>query len=433
MMGDDSITLELGVILILVVIAAIYSMAETALTGVNRARIFSLAQEGNKRAVLVSKLRDRKDQLIGTILLGNTFVNSASAALITVLSIRIFGSEYGPLVAAFITTILLLVFTEILPKTVAIYNSERCALWLAPFLNLSMKVLSPMTALIQWVVRIVLRIFGVDLDKVEEINTASDAIRGTIEMHHHEGEVDRADRNMLGGVLDLEDLTVSEVMIHRSQVQTIDLSADPEVIISAVIASSHSRIPLWKDNPENIVGVLHQKDLFRLLRQQKIGITREMIRRAAQKPWFVPESTTLDDQLTAFRSKRKHFACVVDEYGAWLGIVTLEDIIEEIVGEIDDEHDPLVMAEIIPFGDRAYRVSGSVTIRDINRQLDWDLPDEHATTVAGLVLHEARVIPDKGASFEFFGYRFTVEDKRANQITQLLIEKLEDAFDDAQE
>ena len=258
-------------------------------------------------------------------------------------------------------------------------------------------------------------------------------IRGTIEMHHHEGEVVKGDRDMLGSILDLSDRQLSEIMIHRSQVESIDLSLEPDAIIAAAIASNHSRIPLWKDNTDNIEGILHFKDLLRLVRAQKIGITREMIRRIAKKPWFVPETTTLADQLAAFRSKRAHFACVVDEYGAWLGIVTLEDSLEEIVGEIDDEHDPLEIAEIMPFGDRSYRVAGTVTIRDLNRQLDWGLPDAHAATVAGLVLHEARVIPDVGAVFEFYGYRFTVEEKRVNQITQLLIECLPDAFDDAQE
>ena len=425
--------MDLLFIAILVVISATYSMSETALTAVNRAAMFALAQDGNKRAAMVNRLRDKKEQLIGTILLGNTFVNSASGALITVKSVQSFGPEYGPLVAAFITTFVLLVFTEILPKTIAINHAERASLWLAPFLSLSMKILYPLVAAIQWIVSKVLKLFGVSLKKTANADAANDVLRGTIELHHHEGDMERSDRDMLGSILDLDERSVSEVMTHRSKVQSIDIDSEPEAIISAVIASTHSRLPLWKGQAENIIGVIHQKDLFRLLRQQKIGITREMIRRVAQKPWFVPESTTLDDQLTEFRTKRKHFACVVDEYGAWMGILTLEDIIEEIVGEIDDEHDPLEMAEVIPFGDFAYRVSGSVTIRDLNRQLDWDLPDENATTIAGLVLHEARVIPDKGATFGFFGYRFTIEEKRATQIMKLLVEKLEDAFDDAQE
>lgn len=265
------------------------------------------------------------------------------------------------------------------------------------------------------------------------VASAMDAIRGTIERHHSEGEVEKGDRDMLGSILDLGEREINEVMVHRKKVESIDLALEPEAIIAAAIASTHSRIPLYKDEPENIVGVLHLKDLFRLIRQQKIGITREMVRRIAHKPWFVPDTTLLADQLDAFRSKRKHFACVVDEYGAFQGIVTLEDIIEEIVGEIDDEHDPLAIAEVMPFGARAYRVAGSVTIRDINRQLGWDLPDEHATTVAGLVLHEARVIPEVGAVFEFYGHRFIVEERRVNQLTMLTVERLPDIDDTAQE
>lgn len=429
----DTLTINILIILVCVALSAFFSSSETALTAVSRARMFARMQEGIKRAALVIRLRDKKDGLIGTILLGNTVVNIAAASVATVVCVRMFGEEYGPLYATVIVTFMILIFGEVLPKTIAIYNAERASMLLAPILNVVIRVLWPITALVQRIVRGILWCFGVDLNKIPTDSDATEAIRGAIELHHSEGEVVKENRDMLGSILDLHERTVSEVMIHRSQVESIDLSAEPEAIISAAIASSHSRIPLWRDNAENIVGILHFKDLLRLVRQQKIGITREMIRRIAQRPWFVPETTSLADQLTAFRTKRKHFACVVDEYGAFLGIATLEDIIEEIVGEIDDEHDPLEMAEIIRFGDLAYRVSGSVTIRDINRQLDWDLPDDYATTVAGLVLHEARVIPDLGAMFEFFGYRFTIEEKRANQITQLLIEKLNDAFDDAQE
>lgn len=427
----DPVTLLSGIIVVCLGFSAFFSAAETALTAVNRATMFARMQEGNRRALLVVRLCERKEALISTILLGNNIVNITAASVGTVLAIRLYGQEYGPLIATVALTIVVLIFGEVLPKTLAIKHPERAAMLLAPMLSLVVRLLQPLNWLLQKALKLVFRLFRIR-EKDGSYSDANELIRGTIELHHHEGEMEREDRDMLGSILDLDERTVSEVMTHRSKVQSIDLAGEPEAIISAVIASSHSRLPLWKDNAENIVGVLHQKDLFRLLRQQKIGITREMIRRIAQKPWFVPETTTLDDQLTAFRTKRKHFACVVDEYGAFLGILTLEDIIEEIVGEIDDEHDPLEMADVIPFGDRAYRVAGTVTIRDINRQLDWDLPDDHATTVAGLVLHEARVIPDKNAMFEFYGYRFTIEDKRANQITQLLIEKLPD-FDDAQE
>ncbi len=254
---------------------------------------------------------------------------------------------------------------------------------------------------------------------------AMEAIRGAIDLHHSEGAVVKEDRDRLGGILDLGEREVCEIMIHRKRVFSIDLSQDPDSIINEALGCNFSRIPLWQDAPDNIVGVLHIRDLLRLVRERKL-ITREMIRQVAQRPWYVPETTTLADQLQAFRTKRKHFACVVDEYGAWLGIVTLEDIIEEIVGEIADEHDPIGIAEIIPYGTRAFRVAGTVTIRDINRQLEWELPDEDATTVAGLLLYEARCIPDKGAVFEFHGYRFVVTEKKANQLTQLVIEPVDE-------
>ena len=429
----SDLTTDLLVLLFLMACSAFFSGSETAVTAVSKARMFALMQEGIRRAQLVIRLREKKEVLISTLLLGNTFVNIAAASLATIVGVHLAGEKYGPVYATVATTLMVLIFSEVLPKTIAIHHAERFSLLVAAPLNFIIRLLSPLTWVVQLVVRSVLRVFGVDLTNVKGLVTATDAIRGAIELHHHEGDVEKEDRDMLGSILDLNDRTVSEIMIHRSKVESIDLEIDPEQIIAHAIASNHSRIPLWKDNTENIVGILHLKDLLRLVRQQKIGITREMIRRLAQKPWFVPETTNLADQLSAFRSKRKHFACVVDEYGAWQGILTLEDIIEEIVGEIDDEHDPLAIAEIMPFGDRAYRVAGTVTIRDLNRQLDWDLPDNHAATVAGLVLHEARVIPDVNASFEFFGYRFTVAEKRVNQITQLLIERLEDSFDDAQE
>lgn len=430
---ETPITFDLILLVIMVLCSAFFSGGETAMTAVNRAHMFALAQEGSRRAQLVNKLRDAKDSLIGTLLLGNTFVNIAIASLTTVSSVRLFGEEYGPIYATIFATFVVLIGAEVLPKTVAIHHADRMALLLVRPMALVIKLLSPITNLVQWIVRIILRLFGMNLEHISDIATGAEAIRGAIELHHHEGKVEKEDRDMLGSILDLNLRSVAEVMIHRKRVESIDLSLEPDAIIAAAIASAHSRIPLYKDDPENIVGVLYLKDLFRLIRQQKIGITREMIRRTAQKPWFVPETTMLSDQLDAFRTKRKHFACVVDEYGAWQGIVTLEDIIEEIVGEIDDEHDPLEIAEVMPYGVSAYRVTGSVTIRDLNRQLGWDLPDDDATTAAGLVLHEARTIPDVGASFEFFGYRFTVEERRANQVTMLTIEKLADEDDDEQE
>jgi len=433
----DAVNVELFLIVVLlcVLLSAFFSASETALTAVSRSRLFALAQEGVQRALHVGKLREKKDAMIGTILLGNTFVNSVSASMITVLCVYYAGDEYGALIAAFITTFVLLIFTEILPKTVAIHHTERVSFFVAPLIEFSIMVLRPLTWLIQRIVWGILRVFGVDLATAKSLTTATDAIRGAIEMHHSEGDVEKGDKDMLGSILDLSAREVREVTVHRNAVVSIDMSLDVDTIISQMISSGHSRVPLWKDEPENIVGILHVKDLLKLIRQQKIGITREMLRQITHKPWFVPETTALSEQLLAFRQKRKHIACVVDEYGAWQGILTLEDILEEIVGEIDDEHDPLEMSDIVQCGEEAVRVAGSVSIRDLNRHQEWNLPDEEATTIAGLVLHEARVIPEAGAIFEFHGYRFTVEERKANQITKMLVEKLllDEGFDDAQE
>jgi len=429
---DAAIILTLIAIALCVGASAFFAGAETAVTHISQARLFNLQQEGNKRAHRIAELLRDKESLIGSLLLGNSAVHILGSALAAGLAIKLWGED-GVFYASAIMTVIVVTFGEVLPKTYAILNSERVTMAVSYVLYGICWVLQPFTKVIRWIDYPFLWLLGVRDGKVHSLVSATDVIRGTIEMHHHEGDVVKEDRDMLGSILDLNTRRLSEIMIHRSKVESIDFSLEPDAIIAAAIAINHSRIPLWSDHPENIIGILHFKDLLRLVRSQKIGITREMIRRIAQKPWYVPETTTLADQLTAFRWQRKHFACVVDEYGGWLGIVTLEDIIEEIVGEIDDEHDPRAIAEIMPYGERAYRVTGTVTVRDLNRQLDWDLPDQYAATVAGLVLHEARVIPDVGATFEFFGYRFTIADKRVNQITQLFIERMADSYDDAQE
>jgi len=435
-MEETSLTLYFVIILACMVVSAFFSGSETSLTAVSRARLFTLIQGGNRKAMLVKKLRDHKDALIGTVLLGNTLVNIASAAVGTLLFVKLFGEEWGPVYATVVMTVVILIFCEVLPKTVAIHHTEAFAMAIARPMDWIIQLLWPLTKTVQIMVWAILRLFGVSEASPMSATNALEVIKGSIEMHHKEGAMVKEDRDMLGSIIDLNDREVKEIMIHRKNVFSLDMAMEPEALLEAAMGCSYSRIPLYKDESENIVGVVHIKDLMKLARQQKIGLTREMIRRAAQRPWFVPETTTLADQLLAFRTKRKHFACVVDEYGAWKGVVTLEDVIEEIVGEIDDEHDPFGIADVIPYGESAFRVAGTVTIRDLNRQLGWDLPDDSATTVAGLVLHEARCIPDVGAVFEFFGYRFTVVEKKVNQLTLLTVEKLAqelDEFDDAQE
>ena len=427
---DTSVIIPLATIGVLTLFAAFFSAAETGLTAISRARIYHLVMEGNRRAILVSRLRREKESLIGAVLLGNNGVNVAASAIATSLAIRLWGQE-GVVYVTIIMTALILIFAEVMPKTYAMIYAERVALGTAPILAFVVKLLTPITGTVKLIVRGLFRLFGIDSTQTNSFASATDMLRGAIELHHREGEMIKQDRDMLGSILDLNDITVSDVMAHRTTMQTVDAGLPAAKIIHEVIHSDHSRIPLWQGEPDNIVGVLLVKKLIRAMNERPLD--NKAILELASPPWFVPDTTNLRDQLLAFRQRREHIALVVDEYGALLGIVTLEDILEEIVGEIDDEHDNQESSDIIRQDDGEYLIGGTVTIRDLNRQLDWSLPDEDASTVAGLLIHEARDIPEIGGQFEFHGYRFTVEDKQANQLTRLRVAKLPEAAEPAED
>lgn len=415
---------SLAVITLFLLVSAFFSAAETALTAISRARIYQLVMSGNKAAQTVSKLRRHKESMIGAVLLGNNAVNIAASAMATAICIHMFGDGNGLLIATGVMTLLIVIFSEILPKTYAIKNAERVSLALSPALNLIVILLTPLTFCIQAFIRGFLKPFGVDISKSNSLISATDVIRGTIELHHREGQMIKQDRDMLGSILDLNDIEVRQIATHRKQVETIDASLPPKELVRAAVSTLHSRIPLWQGEPDNIIGLLHVKDLVKALGEQQ-DISSEAILAMCKKPWFIPETTSLRDQLLAFRSKRQHFAFIVDEYGGWEGIVTLEDIIEEIVGDIDDEHDE-DEGTIQKAGTHAYSVHGQVTLRDLNRQMDWNLPDSNASTVAGLLIHEVQTIPAVGEYFELMGFGFTVLEKDGMQITRLRIEKLPD-------
>jgi Mg2+/Co2+ transporter CorB len=285
------------------------------------------------------------------------------------------------------------------------------------------KLLSPVTIATEWVVKQLLRLFRLRLGTDGSGLSASDEIRGQVDLLHKEGSVGKGERDMLGGLLDLQELEVSDVMIHRTKMRTIDASLPPEEIVREVLSSPYTRMPLWRGDPDNIVGVLHAKDLLRALDAAGGNASKLDIEDLALETWFVPDTTALRDQLKAFLKRKTHFALVVDEYGEVEGLVTLEDIIEEIVGDIKDEHDAGASG-VRRLRDGAVQADGSVPIRDINRVMDWRLPDEEATTIAGLVIHEARIIPDVGQAFTFYDCRFEVMRKQRNRITSIKITPL---------
>ena len=408
-----------GAILLLLVMSAFFSGSETGLTAVSRARMTELERRGSTRAAMVLKLTAMRERLIGALLLGNNVVNISASALATVALVRIFGDS-GAFVATIAMTVLVLIFGEVLPKTFAIANPDRVALAGAPIIRVLVAVFGPVVMTVQYIVKLVLRVFGVDIDNAQKVLSAHEELRGAIHLHHKEGAVVKNDRDMLGGILAMQDLEVADIMVHRTRMTMIDGAEDPKDIVAIVLKSGHTRIPVWKETPDNIIGVLHAKNLFAALQKHNGDASKVDIEEILSPPWFVPDTRAIPDQLNAFLRQKSHFAIVVDEYGEVQGLVTLEDIIEEIVGDIKDEHDAVAIG-VRPKPDGSYLVEGGVPIRDLNRAFDWTLPDEEANTVAGLVIHEARTIPEVGQAFVFHGFRFEILKKRNHQITALRI------------
>ncbi len=415
---ETEIILLLAAIGVLICLSGFFSGSETALTAASRARMHNLAKEGKRGAVIVNKIREHKERMIGAILLGNNLVNILASALATSLFIKMVG-EAGVFYATAIMTMLVLIFAEVLPKTYALHSADKMAMAIAPVMQWVIRIFSPVTELVSRIVRLTLKIFGVDISVVN-VGDHMEVLRGVIELHHGPEKETLDQRAMLRSILDLAEVDVEEIMTHRRNVSMIDSDNPPETIIAQVLDSPYTRLPVYKGEQDNIIGVIHAKWLLRELKDQGGEMNRIEIDKVAAEPWFIPDTTSLYDQLQAFRRRREHFALVVDEYGSFMGIVTLEDILEEIVGDIDDEHD-IAVAGVRKMPGGSYLIDGTVTIRDLNREFDWELPDDDYSTVAGLVLYESQRIPETGQSFTFFGYRFDIVRRQRNQITLMRV------------
>ncbi len=415
-------TLIALIVVLLLSIAAFFSAAETALTTASKPLMHQLALEGERRAGVVKRLLDRREGMISTVLLGNNLVNILASALTTSLMIDLFGNE-GIAYATAIMTVMVVIYGEILPKTYALLHPTTVALRCAGIMSALVKLFGPFNTAVDFFVKGALRLFGVPMSQVRTSSQILAELRGAIEVQmsdrHILDEV-KHERVMLRSVLDLADVTVGEVMIHRKKIATINADLPISEILEQIIASTYSRVPLWRERPDNIVGVIHAKALLRAINAGGGDYGKINALSLATKPWFIPDSTTLLDQLNAFRARREHFAIVVDEYGTLLGAVTLEDILEEIVGDIRDEHD-VPVAGVRPQADGSFIIDGSVTLRDLNREFDWGLPDDKASTLAGFVLHEARTIPETSQQFLFHGFRFEVVRRTRNQLTLLRV------------
>ncbi|MDB4071265.1 HlyC/CorC family transporter [Amylibacter sp.] len=427
---DASSWLTILAIFVLLGISAFFSGSETALTAASRGKLHSMADKGSRGAKRALALTEDTERLIGAVLLGNNLVNILAAALATSLFTRLFGDS-GVALATLVMTLLVLIFAEVLPKTYAISNSEGAASFVSAPIRALVIIFAPIVATVRITVRAILRLFGAKMTGLDDDDAAQKEIAGAIALSHSEGNFEKDDRDRLLGALDLKDREVEEIMLHRSDIEIIDAAASPQDIVTQSLASRYTRLPIFKDEPENIIGVIHTKDLLRevdkLVRGEDGGpdaIDRLNIIDIAREPYFVPETTPLDDQMREFLLRKAHFALVVDEYGDLQGLITLEDILEEIVGEITDEHDE--DAEILDGKDTSgnFKIDGSATIRDVNRMHEWNLPDDEANTIAGLVIHEAQMIPKIGQVFSFHGFRFEIAGRDQNRITKLKVRTL---------
>lgn len=408
------------VLLLILGVSAIFSAGETSMTAASRGRMHQLERDGDKAARRVNKLLTNQEKMIGAILLLQNVLNIGASAIATISIDRAIPGPWGAAISTAFMTVMVLVFAEVLPKTLAIMKPDDVARFLSRPVSWTVFIFGPIINAVQWFVRAVLRLFGVRMSMEIDVLAAHEEIRGAVEYHHDEGAVQSEDRNMFRGVLDLAELDVSQIMVHRKSIDMIDADLPTERIIDIALGFSHTRVPLYKDNTENIIGILHARDLMAAVIRAKGDIKSVDVMAIVREPWFIPDTTNLKDQLAEFRRKKAHFALVVDEYGALQGLVTLEDILEEIVGEIDDEHDAVLTA-LRRQSDGSIHVDGDLAIRDLNRAMDWELPDEDAVTIAGLVIHEARTIPEPGQTFIFYGRKFQILRRQRNQITAIKI------------
>ncbi|HUD88863.1 MAG TPA: HlyC/CorC family transporter [Xanthobacteraceae bacterium] len=414
--------LTVAAIVICLLVSAFFSASETALTASSRAAMMRLEKQGNRDAGIVNRLLAKRERLLGAILFANNLTNIAASTLATGLLLTFFGKT-GIIYATLVMTVAIFVLAEVLPKTAAFNAPDRMSLAVAKPVESTVRWLGPILMTVEWLVRLILRGVGMPVGKIQSILSPREELRGTVDLMHRAGVVEKSDRDMMGGLLDLRELVVSDVMVHRTKMVMLDADQPPRELIDAVLAAGVTRIPLWRGSADNVIGVLNAKEVWRALHAAGGDAAKIDITALAKPPWFVPDTMPLAEQLKVFRHRKTPFALVVDEYGELEGLVTLEDIVEEIVGDITDEHD-IAVPGVRPLPDGSVNVDGAVPVRDLNRAMDWNIPDDEATTVAGVVIHEARSIPEPGQSFTFHGFRFHVLRKTRNRITALRVTPL---------
>lgn len=407
-----------SIVIFLLVAAALISATETAITATSPGLIQKMKSLGDKRAMLLSDLLKTKEKIISTLLVGNSLANTLCTIIATSIFIEVFGDDLGTIISSVVMSFSIIVFSEVIPKAIAVAKSEKIALMATPTLIILLKILEPVNIVLAYIVKGFCFIFRIDL---KSRVSATEEVRGVIEHHMNEGNVFKDDRDMLGGILDLRKMVIADIMVHRSNISAINIDTDHNKIIEIVLSSEHTRMPFWEENRDNIIGILHIKDLLsKLYNENKINTEGFNIRSLLSEPVFIPDNALVTKQLESFRDGQSHMACVVDEYGDLQGIITLEDILEEIVGQIYDEHD-YTRTKVIKKSDTHYVIDGAMPVRDLNRELNWNIPENDATTIAGFVISKLERIPNQGEHLIHDNLKFTISKKLDNRIKTIKI------------
>lgn len=399
-----------------IALSGVISGSETAVTSASRAYLYHLAKKGDKRAKKAILLQENIGTAIGTILVLNQLVLYLIPIGSTLFSIRYLTAGETAILQV-VLAVCIVIYAEIFPKMLALRFTTQFALFIAPAILKMVELLKPIIAVLELCAKLTLRMIGITAEKESIPDQADEELRGAIEMHASEGDEEETQKkSMLKSILDLEEISVSHAMVHRKNLHTINVALPMEKIANELTSCPFSRVPVWKDNPENIIGILKTKTFFRAMQLQNGNIEKIKLSNLMSVPWFIPETTHLLDQLQSFQKRREHFALVVDEYGDLMGCITLEDILEEIVGEIADEYDDTIASGVNLQQDGTIIADGATPIRDLNRQFDLNIPEEDAATIAGYVMHEIRKIPDAGQTYVLSGIKIEILRRQGNQV-----------------
>ncbi len=412
-MDEAPLGLLFAVLAALILMSGFFSSSETGMMSLNRYRLKHLRKQKHRGAMRASRLLDRPDRLIGLILIGNNLVNIAASAIATVIAIRLYG-DAGIVIATFLLTLVILIFAEVTPKTIAALHPERIAFPASLVLLPLMKLLMPVVAALNWVTNGLLRLLGVNPEDGADDQVSREELRTIVS--DPGAMIPQRHRGMLVNILDLESVTVDDIMVPRNEFYGIDLDDSDDKIISRILNSNHTLLPVWREDSNNIEGVLHLRNTAAIVEQG--GLSRAALMQALDKPYFIPESTPLHTQLRNFQQKKFRLGIVVDEYGDVIGLVAVADILEEIVGEFTSNLND-TSEEIFPQRDGSFVFDGGVSVRDVNKTLKWELPTDGPKTLSGLILENLESFPDGNAGIQISTYRFEILEIEGNVVRAL--------------